>query len=391
MWELWCLALARRIDAQQPARNWLDQTSALAWASCFDEVYGMQKDDHAAGAGAVTIVDIARQAGVSIKTVSRVINREEGVGAQTRARVQELVEAMGYRPNVSARSLSSRRSYLIGVIFMRVGAYHYVGEVQVGAMRACRRAGYHLVVEQVQPSETVGCLQVFADVLRDARFDGVVLTPPTCDDPNVLAAIEAAGLPYVRIAPHHQFERSPYVFMDDRQAAREQTLRLWDMGHRRIAFIDGPADHGSAARRRQGYVEALRDRGVEPRPEWIAQGEFLSLSGFDATEALLRLPERPTAIFAANDEMAVGALAAAAKNGLSVPRDLSVVGFDDAPAAESAWPRLTTIHQPTAEMAEAAVEMLIGGFGDERFRTRALVRQLDYRLVARDSAGPPPI
>jgi LacI family transcriptional regulator len=341
--------------------------------------------------GTVTIIDIARQAGVSIKTVSRVINREEGVGAQTRARVQELVDRLGYRPNVSARSLSSRRSYLIGVIFMRVGAYHYVGEVQVGAMRACRRAGYHLVVEQVQSPEAVGGIQTFADVLRDTRFDGVVLTPPTCDDPEVLAAIEAAGLPYVRIAPHREFERSPYVFTDDRRAAWEQTCRLWEMGHRRIAFIDGPPDHGSAARRREGYVEALRERGVEPRPEWIAQGDFLGLSGFDAAEALLRGPEPPTAIFAANDEMAVGVLAAAAKNGLSVPKDLSVVGFDDTPAAEAAWPRLTTIHQPTAEMAEAAVEILIAGFGDERFRGRVTARQLDYRLVTRDSAGPPSI
>lgn len=339
--------------------------------------------------GPVTIVDIARHAGVSIKTVSRVINREDGVGAETRARVQALVEAMGYRPNVSARSLSSRRSYLIGVIFMRVGAYHYVGEVQVGAMRACRRAGYHLVVEQVRPPESVGGVEGFAEDLRGARFDGVVLTPPTCDDPEVLAAVEAAGLPYVRMAPHREFERSPYVFMDDRRAAREQTLRLWNLGHRRIAFIDGPADHGSATRRREGYVAALRDRGVEPRADWIVQGDFLSLSGFDATEALLGLAERPTAIFAGNDEMAVGALAAAAKHGLSVPGDLSVVGFDDTPAAEAAWPRLTTVHQPTAEMAEAAVAMLIEGFGDERFRTRVQVRQLDYRLVARDSAGPP--
>jgi len=337
----------------------------------------------------VTIVDIAREAGVSIKTVSRVINREEGVGEQTRARVQAVVDRWGYRPNVSARSLSSRRSYLIGAIFMRIGAYHYVGEVQVGAMRACRRAGYHLVVEQVRPSEAVGGAHGFADVLRDARVDGVVLTPPTCDDPEVLAAVEQAGLPYVRIAPHREFARSPYVFTDDRQAAWEQTLWLWDMGHRRIAFIDGPADHASAARRREGYMAALRERGVEPRPEWIAPGNFLSLSGFAAAESLLRLPEPPTAIFAGNDEMAVGVLAAAAKHGLSVPRDLSVVGFDDTPAAEAAWPRLTTIHQPTAEMAEAAVEMLIGGFGDERFRGRVTARQLDYRLVRRDSAAPP--
>lgn len=343
---------------------------------------------HDAPGDNVTIVDIAREAGVSIKTVSRVINREEGVGEATRARVQALVDRMGYRPNVSARSLSSRRSYLIGVIFMRVGAYHYVGEVQVGAMRACRRAGYNLVIEQVSPPDADGG-RGFADVLRHTRFDGVVLTPPTCDDPEVVAAVEAAGLPYVRMAPHRAFERSPYVFMDDRQAARDQTLWLWELGHRRIAFIDGPRDHGSAARRREGYEEALRARGVEPRPEWIAKGDYLSLSGFEAAESLLALPEPPTAIFASNDDMALGVLAAAAKAGLSVPRDLSVVGFDDSPGAEAAWPRLTTIHQPTAEMAEAAVEMLIGGFGDERFRARVAARALDYRLVKRDSAAPP--
>ncbi|ENZ81385.1 MULTISPECIES: LacI family DNA-binding transcriptional regulator [Caulobacter] len=337
----------------------------------------------------VTIVDIARQAGVSIKTVSRVINREEGVGAETRARVQAIIDRLRYRPNASARSLSSRRSYLIGVIFLEVGAYYYVGQVQVGAMRACRRAGYHLVVEQVRTPGAMGGVQAFAQSLREARFDGVVLTPPTCDDPEVLAAIETAGLPYVRIAPDRDFDRSPYVFMDDRAAAREQTLRLWDMGHRRIAFIDGPADHGSAARRRQGYVEALRERGAEPRPEWIVQGAFRSLSGFEAAEGLLGLPEPPTAIFAANDEMAMGVLAAAAKHGLSLPGDLSVVGFDDTPAAEAAWPRLTTIHQPTAEMAEAAVDILIDGFGDERFRGRTAIRQLDYTPMIRDSAAPP--
>ena len=131
----------------------------------------------------VTIVDIARHAGVSIKTVSRVINREEGVGDRTRARVLELVEKLGYRPNVSARSLSSRRNYLIGAVFVQVGAYYYVGEVQAGAMRACRRAGYHLVIEQVRPPEAVGGVEGFAEGLRAARFDGVVLTPPTCDDP----------------------------------------------------------------------------------------------------------------------------------------------------------------------------------------------------------------
>ncbi len=336
----------------------------------------------------ITIVDIAKQAGVSIKTVSRVINREEGVGPETRARVEDLITKLGYRPNVSARSLSSRRSYLIGVVFMRVGAYHYVGEVQVGAMRACRRAGYHLVIEQVDDLGQ-GRGPTFAEALKAGRFDGLVLTPPICDDPEILATIEAQGLAYVRVAPGRDFGRSPYVFMDDQQAAHEMTARLWDLGHRRIAFIDGPADHGSARRRREGYMTAMAERGARVQPEWIANGDFMPLSGLEAGDRLLALSEPPTAIFAANDAMALGVISAASKRGLSLPQDLTVVGFDDGPLAESSWPSLTTVHQPIAEMAEAAAQMLIEGFGDPRFRNRTAARQLDYHLVERGSSAPP--
>ncbi|MBI1682866.1 LacI family DNA-binding transcriptional regulator [Caulobacter hibisci] len=336
----------------------------------------------------ITIVDIAKQAGVSIKTVSRVINREEGVGPETRARVEDLVAKLGYRPNVSARSLSSRRSYLIGVVFMRVGAYHYVGEVQVGAMRACRRAGYHMVIEQVDDLGQ-GRGPTFGEALKAGRFDGLVLTPPVCDDPEILAIIEAQGLAYVRVAPGRDFGRSPYVFMDDQQAAHDMTARLWDLGHRRIGFIDGPADHGSARRRREGYMTAMAERGARVRPEWIAGGDFMPLSGLEAGDRLLALSEPPTAIFAANDAMALGVLSAASKRGVSVPGELTVVGFDDGPLAESSWPSLTTVHQPIAEMAEAAAEMLIEGFGDPRFRNRTAARQLDYHLVERGSSSRP--
>lgn len=340
------------------------------------------------GAEGVTIVDIARQAGVSIKTVSRVVNREEGVGPEARARVEDLIARLGYRPNVAARLLSSRRSYLIGVIFLRMGAYHYIGEIQAGAMRACRRAGYQLVVEQV--GDGAGEVRdTLIQTLRAGRFDGLILTPPVCDDPELLDVVESQGLAYVRIAPGGDFGRSPYVFMDDTLAAQEITGRLLDLGHRRIAFLDGPQEHMAAARRRNGYLAALVSRGVTPNADWIQSGDFGSLSGFEAAERLLDLPTPPTAIFAANDGMAVGVLAAAAKRGLSVPGALSVVGFDDSPVAASAWPRLTTVHQPVAEMAEAAAEMLIDGFGDKRFRGRTLMRQLDFRVVDRASIAAP--
>ncbi|USQ98066.1 LacI family DNA-binding transcriptional regulator [Caulobacter sp. RL271] len=336
----------------------------------------------------VTIVDIAREAGVSIKTVSRVLNREEGASAEVRSRVETVIEKMGYRPNASARSLSSRRSYLIGVIFQRLGGYHYVGEVQTGALRATRRGGYQLVVEQVETPDGVFDAEAVTAILRNTTFDGLVLTPPLCDDPRILEAVEAADLAYVRMAPNADLDRAPYVWMDDEGAAREQTLSLWEMGHRRIAFVAGPEDHRAAIQRRQGYLRAMAERGVAVPDAWIASGDFFGMSGFKAGDALLSLPEPPTAIFAGNDEMAIGVLAAAAKHGVPVPDRLSVVGFDNAPNGASAWPPLTTVHQPIAEMAEAAVDLLIKRFGDARFREQEHSRKLDYRLVVRDSVSP---
>jgi LacI family transcriptional regulator len=337
----------------------------------------------------VTIVDIAREAGVSIKTVSRVLNREDGAGPEVRARVLELVDRLGYRPNISARALSSRRSYLIGVIFLRIGGIHYVGEVQLGAMKACRRAGYHLVVEQIETADGPVGAAAFGAMLRAAAFDGVVLTPPLCDDPRLLSAIEAAQIPYVRLAPSNALERSPYVWIDDQAAAREQTQRLWAMGHRRIAFIGGPRGHRAAVRREAGYLEAMHENGATVPADWVASGDFFGMSGFDAAETLFALDPRPTAIFAGNDDMALGALAAAVKHRIAVPEQLSIVGFDNSPSGETSWPRLTTVHQPIAEMAEAAVDMLIDSFADVRLRKPETDRKLDYRLVTRHSATPP--
>ncbi|MBQ1544079.1 MAG: LacI family DNA-binding transcriptional regulator [Caulobacteraceae bacterium] len=336
----------------------------------------------------VTITHIARAAGVSIKTVSRVLNRETGVGAETRARVEAVIGQLGYRPNVSARSLAGARSYLIGLAFQKV-ATAYGLEFQFGAMAACRRAGYHLVVEQVG-DEDDGAAAPLSRLFADIRVDGVILAPPAADDPAVLDDLEAAGLPYARVAPDGAFGRSPYAGMDDHRAAFEMTRLLWDHGHRRIAFIGGPDIHSSARRRREGWAAALAALGGEARPEWLERGMFLSHSGFEAADRLLDLAEPPTAIFAANDEMAFGALAAAAKRGLSVPRDLSVAGFDDTYGARSSWPPLTTVRQPVREMAEAAVDLLIAGFGAVASEDAPRAKLLEFALVERASVGPPP-
>lgn len=180
----------------------------------------------------VTITHIARAAGVSIKTVSRVLNRETGVGAETRARVEAVIGQLGYRPNVSARSLAGARSYLIGLAFQKV-ATAYGLEFQFGAMDACRRAGYHLVVEQVG-DEDDGAAAPLSRLFADIRVDGVILAPPAADDPAVLDDLEAAGLPYARVAPDGAFGRSPYAGMDDHRAAFEMTRLLWEIGRAHV-------------------------------------------------------------------------------------------------------------------------------------------------------------
>lgn len=337
----------------------------------------------------MTIDDVAAKAGVSVKTVSRVLNREDGVSDETRVRVEDVVAALGYSPNASARSLSSRRFYQIGLSFIPTnGGYFYVGELQNGALEACRRNGYQLVLETIDPNPKGGHKAV-ALKLRDARIDGLLLPAPYCDDERLVGLIEARGLPFVRIGPDGDFERSPYVDIDDRGAAREVVSWLWSLGHRRIAFVEGPCAHSSARRRRDGYLDALRAQGVENPEQWLWSGDFHALAGFEAAQALLSRPEPPTAIFAGNDDMAVGVIAAANKLGVAVPGQLSVVGFDDNPAAASAWPPLSTVHQPIAAMAQAAAEMLIDGFASDRVRKKTASRRLQYRIVVRESVAAP--
>jgi LacI family transcriptional regulator len=244
-----------------------------------------------------------------------------------------------------------------------------------------------LAVEQFEQTGSAR-VQAVAKTLKAGRFDGVLLTPPLCDEPQVLALLEKLGIAYARLAPGGQFDRSAYAFMDDRQAAQDMTDRLWALGHRRIAFIGGQAEHGAAFARRDGFLDAMRTHGGQIGAEWIAEGDFRSTSAFAFADRWLTAPLPPSAIFAANDAMAVGVLAAAAKQGFHVPRDLSVVGFDDAPLAESTWPPLTTVHQPISEMAEAATEMLIEAL-DSPGRTPPQARKLDYHIVERASLGPP--
>lgn len=336
----------------------------------------------------VTIHHVARRAQVSIKTVSRVLNREPNVRADTRARVLAAAEALQYRPNQSARSLAGSRSFLI-CLFYDNPSPAYVSDVQLGAISRCREAGYHLIVEPIDSASPDLGSQVGA-TLATLRVDGVILTPPVSDNADVLAALDDSGVPYVRIAPQSQLERAAYVHMDDRLAAREMTRLLIEAGHRDIGFIIGHPDHGASHQRYEGYVDALQEHGLELRPEHVVQGYFSFASGCDAARRLLAGPDRPSAIFASNDDMALGVIAVAGRVGVSVPRELSVAGFDDTPGAQIVWPQLTTVRQPIEEMAAAAADLLISGQAREAANPgkTAPSRLLTFEIVSRESVEP---
>lgn len=338
--------------------------------------------------GSVTIIDVAERAGVSFKTVSRVMNREPNVRADTREKVLAAAAELGYRPNIGARSLAGSRSFLIGLLFDNPSEA-YVSKLQLGATAQCRERGYHLLIEPLD-SRAADLAAATAERLSAISLDGVILTPPICDDAAVLDYLEARGTPYVRVSPERDRDRAPWVGMDDVAAAAAMTRRLLELGHREIGFIEGDPSHGATGLRRQGHLAALDEAGVAPRPELIRPGRFDFRSGFEAAEALLALDRPPTAIFASNDDMALGATMAAHRRGLDLPAQLSIAGVDDIPAAAAVWPRLTTVRQPIYEMAAAAVDLLTSGEASRRGPDWPPGRLLDFEVLARESTAPPP-
>jgi LacI family transcriptional regulator len=332
---------------------------------------------------APTIIDVAREAGVSIKTVSRVLNREAGVHEQTREQVLAVVERLKYRPKLSARSLAGARSFLIGLLYYDPSAA-FVGAAQKGAVVRCREAGYHLVVESIEDQAPDIDAQVDR-MVSALRPDGMILTPPLCDNPRVLKALAAHGTPVVLISPGDHDPALMTVRMDDVRAAEEVTTLLIGLGHERIAFIRGKADQVASALRHVGFERAMKAHGLAIDPALVCQGDFTCDGGVQAAQHLLALAKRPTAVFASNDDMALGVMSEAHRQGLSVPADLSIAGFDDSPAARLVVPPLTTVRQPLEEMARLAVDLLITPGGEQA--PAAEDRVMAHRLVLRDSTA----
>lgn len=339
---------------------------------------------------AVTIHDVAKKAGVSFKTVSRVLNNEANVSAETQEKVRKAISALQYSPSIAARVLAGSRSFLVGLLYDTPSSY-YTHSVQMGALERCREAGFHLVLEKCN-SEARDAAATILVSIKHTRLDGVILTPPLSDNQAVRESLVEQKIPHVLISPPKLEAGVSSVTMDDRRAAFEMTQYLISLGHRRIGFIKGLSRHGAAMLRLLGYEDALRSGGIKLDEELVKDGNFRFQSGADAAEELLRRKERPTAIFASNDEMGAGAVATAHRLGISIPRELSVVGFDDVPYASITWPALTTVHQPIVEMGAAAAGLLIAGIQSRKSDPDGPAPSISFQheMKIRGSTGPAP-
>jgi LacI family transcriptional regulator len=301
-------------------------------------------------------MDVAARAAVSMKTVSRVMNGEPHVRPHLKQRVTEAVEELGYRPNLAARQLAGNRSFLIAYLFSNASVSYTTAMLMAAALE-CRDLGYHLVAEPIDPDgDTAGMVR---HALQRLRPDGVILTPPLSDDLEALSVIESSGIALVRIAGSVE-SYGTIIGIDSYRPCCALMHHLLDLGHRRIGMVAPPLTHSVAQRRYEAYVDSLSQAGIEIDPQLVARGDFAFRSGAAAAAHLLDVGNRPTAIFAANDGMALGVMSEAQRRGLRVPEDLAVAGFDDSPAGRMHWPPLTTVRQPLGEMARRAASLLIG-------------------------------
>ena len=332
-----------------------------------------------------TINDIARLAEVSKKTVSRVINKSRFVKEETREKVEAIIERFGYAPDPQARGLAFRRSFLIGMIYDQPNP-QYVIDMQQGVLDAVRGSGLELVVHPCSRRDPNFLADIRGFVERQKLF-GVVLPPSVSEDERVAELLNAIDCPYVRIASLPLDAPESMVRTHDARGAAEAARHLAELGHTRVAFISGPTTFRSSHERGRGFAEGLAQRGVQLEPQYRSQGAYTFDSGVACGEALLSLPQPPTAIFTGNDEMAAGLYKAARDRGLDIPRDLSIVGYDDSPLASRLWPPLTSVRLPIRDMGRMAAGKLLQRAGEQPEQA-AERTEVVPSLVVRESTAP---
>jgi LacI family transcriptional regulator len=336
----------------------------------------------AAPTGQATINDIARLAGVSKKTVSRVINRSPLVRPDTRAKVEAVMLEHGYVPDPMARGLAFRRSFLIGMVYDNPSA-QYIVNMQNGALESLRGSGFELVVHPCD-SRRDDYIDGVRRFVTQQRLHGVILVPRVSEDQALVDMLEQVGCRYARIAAIDLDAADRMVATHDRAGAIEVAGYLQSLGHRRVALITGPQRYLSTRERGAGFLEAMARGGVPVADELVLEGGYTFESGVACAERLLAMNPRPTAIFALNDDMAAGVYKTALRLGLTIPGDLSIVGFDDSPMASRLWPSMSTVRLPIRDMGMTAAAMLLAPEGSTRAATT-----ITPHLIVRESCAPP--
>jgi len=329
---------------------------------------------------AVTIKDVSKDAKVSIKTVSRVINNEANVAEETKKRVLLSVDKLGFRPNKSAQSLRSKRSFIIALLYDNPNK-SYLADIQSGIFKACKLTGYNLVVQECD-YKSPELNDTILEFVEDLKIDGLILTPPLSDMDDFLQDLDKHQIDYAVIAPSTKKTESLYVSSNDYEAAYKLTSEIIKHGHKDIGFIKGHPKHSASNLRFNGFIDAIKIHGFDVNDAWIKQGNFSFKSGFDAGVEIFHSDRIPTAIFASNDSMAAGIMKSAHMKGLKIPDDVSLAGFDDSPIADEIWPALTTVKQPVEKMAHHAAKILMAKFNgleeanqSKEFKSELIIRE----------------
>lgn len=330
-----------------------------------------------------TLEEIGRLSGVSRSTVSRVLNRDSRVREETRRRVLEIIEQTGYRPNLAARGLASGRSDVLGVVIpvglSIVFADPFYPLLLQGIADTARARDKFVMLWLAEPEYE---RQTIQQVVGSGAVDGVIVASSASDDPLVASLIES-GKPFVSIGRHPDHSHVSYVDIDNFEAARGMTSHLIRSGARRVATITGPIDMIAGSERLAGYQAALTDHGIGFSPSLVARGDFTAASASAAMQLLLS--QKPDAVFAANDAMAIAAMREIQRSGLKVPGDIAIGGFDDGPGAAEVSPPLTTVRQPIRRLGSTAVSTLLEIVRDPEQRIREVI--LPTELVVRGSCG----
>jgi DNA-binding LacI/PurR family transcriptional regulator len=332
-----------------------------------------------------TIEDIARLASVSRSTVSRVLNDHPSVRPSVRDRVRSVIKEYGYAPQAAARHLVTQRTRLIGVIFPRSTEYLLANPIFAsfgqGIGQTCAERGYLAMLSLgLRDMEE----RMLFDMLRSRHFDGIVLISSERHD-SLPFFLKEARIPYTRIGHDPEGDDEAFVDVDDVEAAYKAVKHLTSLGHQRIAIIKGPGAEVCVPRRYSGYERALQEAGLSVDPVLVEEGDWLHTSGKEVMQHFLQLDNPPTAVFSCNDMMAAGALHAIYEQGLRVPEDIAIVGFDDVPQTKVIIPALTTISQPSEEMGSKATRMLIDQLEGKDEQPKQVI--FPTTLVVRQSCG----